>query len=73
MTNLAEISKDKNDSNTPDKDSTPNNKKEGEDDIDDAPVIISMVTGKAPTYIAIISGTLLILAGGVFLIKRYVI
>ena len=73
MTNLAEISKDKNDSNTPDRDSTPNNKREGEDDIDDAPVIISMVTGKAPTYIAIISGTLLILAGGVFLIKRYVI
>ena len=73
MTNVAEISKDKNESNTPDIDSTPNNKKEGEDDIDDAPVALTMVTGKAPTYIAITSGISAIIAGGVFLIKKYVI
>ena len=73
MTNVAEISKDKNESNTPDIDSTPNNKKEGEDDIDDAPVALTMVTGKAPTYIAITSGISVIIAGGVFLIKKYVI
>jgi len=73
MENVAEISKDKNDSDTPDIDSVPNNRKPGEDDIDDAPVIISMVTGKAPTYIAISAGILAIIAGGVILIKKYVI
>ena len=36
--NVAEISKDYNQYETPDIDSTPNNKVEGEDDIDDAPV-----------------------------------
>lgn len=73
MTNVAEISKDYNESDTPDIDSTPNNKKEGEDDIDDAPVALTMVTGKAPTYIALTTGILAITAGGVFLIKKYVI
>ena len=38
--NWAEISKDKNDSDSPDIDSVPNNKKEGEDDIDDASVLL---------------------------------
>jgi len=71
--NVAEISKDWNDSDTPDIDSTPNNKKDGEDDIDDAPVILSVKTGSAPTYIGLIAGTLIILAGGVALIKKYVI
>ena len=73
MINTAEISKDENESDTPDIDSTPNNKEEGEDDIDDAPVALTMVTGSAPTYIAIGAGTLAIIAGGVFLIKRYII
>ena len=73
MINTAEISEDYNESETPDIDSVPNNKKEGEDDIDDAPVALTMVTGKAPMYIGITAGTLGIIAGGVFLIKRYVI
>ena len=72
MINTAEISKDDNDSDTPDIDSVPNNKKEGEDDIDDAPVALTMVTGRAPLYIGITAGTLAIIGGGVFLIKRYV-
>ena len=71
--NVAEISKDYNDSNTPDIDSTPNNKKEGEDDIDDAPVILAIKTGSEPTYIALITGTLSMLGTGVFLIKKYVL
>ncbi len=71
--NVAEISKDQNDSNTPDIDSTPNNKKEGEDDIDDAPVALTVVTGSSPKYIAIIGGTVLIIAVGIFLIKKYVL
>ena len=73
MINTAEISEDYNESGTPDIDSTPNNKVEGEDDIDDAPVALTMVTGSAPLYIGITAGTLAIIAGGVFLIKKYVI
>ena len=73
MINTAEISEDYNESGTPDIDSTPNNKVEGEDDIDDAPVALTMVTGSAPLYIGITAGTFAIIAGGVFLIKRYVI
>ena len=73
MINTAEISEDYNESDTPDIDSTPNNKVEGEDDIDDAPVALTMVTGSAPLYIGVTAGTLAIIAGGVFLIKRYVI
>ena len=73
MVNVAEISEDKNDSNTPDIDSTPNNKKDGEDDIDDAPVALTVVTGSAPTYIAVASGVVLIIGASVFFIKKYVV
>ena len=71
--NVAEISKDYNDSNTPDIDSTPDNKKPGEDDIDDAPVILSVKTGEEPKYIALTTIILVTLAGGVYLIKKYVL
>ena len=72
MTNIAEISKDYNDSNTPDIDSTPGNEVPGEDDIDDAPVMLTVAAGEVPSYIGF--GTLIvaILAGGIFLIKKYV-
>ncbi len=75
MVNIAEISEDKDEDGdeVEDIDSTPNNKEEGEDDIDDAPVALTMVTGRAPLYIGITAGTLAIIAGGVFLIKKYVI
>jgi len=43
--NIAEISKDRNDYGAPDIDSTPNNYKWGEDDIDDAPVMLAVKTG----------------------------
>ncbi len=73
--NVAEISKDKNDSDTPDIDSTPNNKKPGEDDIDDAPVILSTKTGELlnTSYIILAAGALAILSTGVILIKKYVL
>ena len=73
--NVAEISKDYNDSNTPDIDSTPDNKKEGEDDIDDAPVILTIKTGANDTiqYITLTTIGLAILASGVVLIKKYVL
>lgn len=73
MINTAEISEDYNDSKTPDKDSTPNNKKPKEDDIDDAPVALAVVTGKAPTYAIVIGASLLVIVGGVILIKKYVL
>ena len=71
-TNIAEISKDYNDKGVPDRDSTPDNKKPGEDDIDDAPVILSIETGKAITYVGLGLVVLVTIAGGVFLIKKYV-
>ena len=71
--NWAEISKDRNDSNTPDIDSTPDNFKKGEDDIDDASVILSIVTGAGENYILITGAVLAIIAGGLVLIKKFVI
>ena len=75
MINTAEISEDSDEDGdeVEDIDSTPNNEEEGEDDIDDAPVALTMVTGSTPLYIGLTAGTLAIIAGGVFLIKKYVI
>ena len=73
MTNIAEISEDDNDYDLPDKDSTPDNQKEGEDDIDDAPVMITVSTGAARTYFVLGGIVLITIAGGVFLIKKFVI
>lgn len=71
MTNVAEISKDDGD----DIDSTPDNQKDGEDDQDDAPVIISITTGAADVYgyIGLAAGVLAILSSGIILIKKFVI
>ncbi len=73
--NTAEISKDKNDSDTPDIDSTPNNKKPGEDDIDDAPVILATKTGELInlSYITLGTISLAIIGAGVILIKKYIL
>ena len=60
MTNTAEISEDYNERNVPDKDSTPDNKKPKEDDIDDAPVMLSI-------------GTLAMVTAGIILIKKHVL
>ncbi len=70
--NTAEISEDYNDYDVPDEDSTPDNEKPGEDDIDDAPVMLSVKTGKAVTYIGLGLAVLVIMASGVTLIKKYV-
>ncbi len=72
-TNTAEISEDYNEWGVPDKDSTPDNKKPGEDDIDDAPVMLSVATGIEATYIMLGTSILAIIAGGIFLIKKYVL
>ena len=72
MTNTAEISEDYNDYGIPDRDSTPNNKVPGEDDIDDAPVMLTVKTGSdVIIYISVACGILAILGVGIFGIKKY--
>ena len=73
MTNTAEISEDYNEYGVPDKDSTPDNQKPGEDDIDDAPVMISVSTGQMRIYFTLGFIVLITMAGGVVLIKKYVL
>ena len=73
LTNRAEISEDDNPYDAPDKDSTPDNKKDGEDDIDDAPVILSIKTGQAKIYFTLGFTILFTTAAGIVLIKKYVL
>ena len=71
--NTAEISKDENEYNTPDIDSTPDNNIEGEDDQDTAPVVLSVSTGAEPTYIVLTITVMTILATGCYAIKKFVL
>lgn len=71
--NTAEISEDYNDYDVPDEDSTPDNKKPGEDDIDDAPVMLSVKTGQIRIYFTLGFIILITLASGLTLIKKYVL
>ncbi len=74
--NIAEISEDYNDKDVPDRDSTPDNQKEGEDDIDDAPVILGIKTGMTENIIMYIGVSLIILTvlgTGIVLIKKFVL
>ncbi len=71
--NWAEISKDKNDYDAPDVDSTPDNFEKGEDDIDSSPVILAIKTGGAKIYIGLTAIILLTFALGIDLIKKYVL
>ena len=73
MTNTAEISEDYNEFGVPDRDSTPNNKVPGEDDIDDAPVMLTVKTGSAIIlYVTLAFGVLGIIGLGLFGIKKYI-
>lgn len=73
-TNVAEISQDYNDANdTDDIDSTPDNKKDGEDDIDKADVILSISTGSEPKYIILPTAVLSIISTGIVMIKKFVL
>ncbi len=74
-TNVAEISEDHNDEDVPDKDSTPDNEEPGEDDIDDATVLLSVNQGGGIQSIytnLIVTFLVIILVGGI-LIKRFVL
>ena len=72
--NWAEISKDYNNyDDTPDIDSTPDNNKQGEDDIDNAPVILAIKTGEMTVYFGLTTIILITLAAGIYLIKKFVL
>ena len=72
--NWAEISKDYNEyDDTPDIDSTPDNRKLGEDDIDNAPVILAIKTGEVRMYMTLTAIILITLAGGIYMIKKFVL
>ena len=72
--NTAEISKDYNEYGAKDIDSTPNNKVPGEDDIDDAPVMLSVKTGSAVIgYITLAVAFLAIVGTGAYTVKRRII
>lgn len=72
-TNIAEISEDYNEKNVPDRDSTPDNKVPGEDDIDDAPVLLSISTGQARIYYVLGFAVLITLASGIVIIKKFIL
>ena len=72
-TNVAEISEDYNDSHTPDIDSTPDNDVPGEDDIDDAPVMLTIRLGETVMYIGLGFLIVAMLTSGVWAIKRFVL
>ena len=69
--NVAEICEDFNDYGTPDIDSTPNNNVPGEDDIDDAPVMLTVKTGSDDLkYIALITIVLALLSGCIIALRK---
>lgn len=72
-TNWAEIYEDKNEYDSPDIDSTPGNNVPGEDDIDQAPVILSVKTGSEASYITIALAVVSMITGAIILIKKFVI
>lgn len=77
-TNIAEISEDYNDKGSKDIDSTPDNvipkdyDKQQEDDDDKALVMLELKTGGEKSYIWLGLVVLTIIAGGIILIKRFV-
>ena len=74
MVNTAEISKDYNEYGSPDIDSTPNNKVPGEDDIDDAPVMLTIKTGSEIIMIVTLGlGVIAIIGAGIEIIRKKVI
>ncbi len=74
-TNIAEISEDYNEENVPDRDSTPDNEKDGEDDIDEATVLLSVNQGGGiqSIYINLTLTFLAIILVGAILIKKFVL
>lgn len=70
ISNTAEIAEASNNLGISDNDSTPANRKDGEDDISKADVIISVKTGTIVSYIILIFSMLAIAGGGIYIIKQ---
>ena len=73
VTNTAEIGQAYNQNALSDVDSTPNNKKSGEDDMSTVSLIIGIGTGKAIIYTSLIIGTIAMLGVGIYLINKKVL
>ena len=71
--NVAEISEDYNFNNSHDIDSTPNNKVVGEDDLDTAPVLLSISTGAESVIYLLPIATISVVAIGIFISKKFII
>ena len=71
--NVAEIRKDYNEVGAKDIDSTPGNKVPGEDDIDDAPVILAIRTGAPVVYTGVAIAVIAIVSLGVVVIRKRVL
>ena len=71
--NIAEIRKDFNEVGAKDIDSTPGNKVPGEDDIDDAPVILAIRTGAPVVYTGVAVAVIAIVSLGVVAIRKRVL
>ncbi len=69
-TNIAEISKDSNEYDTPDIDSTPNNMNLDEDDTDDSQIMITTTTGQIVIYVVLTISVLGILVVGIIVVKK---
>lgn len=73
INNTAEIAESENAENIKDKDSTPNNKVQGEDDMSSANVLIGVRTGEEVIQITLGLVVLIILAVGIYLINKEVL
>lgn len=74
VVNTAEISKTYNEYGLADGDSTPGNRKDGEDDISTATVLLAMSTGReVASFIGITIGVIAIIGLAVFVIKKHII
>ena len=73
MSNIAEIYEATNEAGMPDIDSEPANKLESEDDLGQADIVLSVVTGKIIGYSIIIIVALGIVVAGIIIIKKKVL
>lgn len=73
VVNTAEIAEDYNILGLQDKNSTPGNKSEKENDLGSANVVITVRTGQIVIYTTLIISVLGILFVGIYSIKKYVI
>ena len=73
IVNTAELAEVVNSENVKDTDSTPANKKEGEDDISTANVLIGIRTGSEVLYITLAIAVLIIITTGAYIINRKVL